>query len=63
MVAFMLEEHGMGGHVDMGCVHGNIEHIIAERDSEHGTDGQLDLEQFKTSVHEAEDPVGPCFHE
>ena len=59
MVAFMLEEHGMGGHVDMGCVHGNIEHIIAE----HGTDGELNLEQFKTADHEAEDPVGPCFHE
>ena len=59
MVAFMLEEHGMGGHVDMGCVHENIEHIIAE----HGTDGQLDLDQFMTAYHEAEDPVGPCFHE
>ena len=46
-------------HVDLGCVHENIEHIIAE----HGTDGELDLEQFKTAVHEAEDPVGPCFHE
>ena len=43
----------------MVCVHDNIEHIVAE----HGTDGELNLDQFITAVHEAEDPVGPCFHE
>ena len=59
MVSMMLEHDGMGEHVDMGCVHDNIEHIVAE----HGTDGELNLDQFITAVHEAEDPVGPCFHE
>ena len=59
MISIMLEHDGMGEHVDMGCVHDNIEHIVAE----HGTDGELNLDQFITAVHEAEDPVGPCFHE
>ena len=59
MISMMLEHDGMGEHVDMGCVHDNIEHIVAE----HGTDGELNLDQFITAVHEAEDPVGPCFHE
>ena len=59
MISMMLEHDGMGEHVDMGCVHENIEHIIAE----HGTDGQLNLDEFITAYHEAEDPVGPCFTE
>ena len=58
MAAIMAEEHGEGVHVDMGCVHHNVEALIAD----HGTNGELNLDQFLEVFHEAEEH-GPCYHE
>jgi hypothetical protein len=58
LITMMLEEHGMMNHVDMGCVAHNVHAIV----DAHGTNGELNFEQFEKAVHEAEDPVGPCFH-
>lgn len=57
LVTMMLMEHDMLEHVDMSCVEHNLHHIVEE----HGTGGELNFEEFENAVHEAEDPVGPCF--
>ena len=59
-IATELDMHGMAHDVDFVCVHDNLVHIAHEHD--HDGDGELNLDEFVEAWHEAEDPVGPCFH-